>query len=499
MDNVLGRETEVLNDLSRLVPLGILTAPLNVCRFPSPEPEAPDGWHWLPPGLFPETWKWLEVLAYLNAIRLTYSVYEQFVVRVYCVPEDVRKLGVLFDTRGRKAFTSLVDEVNVHPQAWSGHETNFKKALLPKGFSMTLAQIYNDLDSPPRSHSLKDLTHYEKSALYAVEANQVPGLISQLYPYQARSVQSMFLRESYPTKMLDPRLITIEAVTSTLYLELDRYCFWKFPVMYDAPKGFILGEEMGSGKTCECLALILISLDQTPCNPALEPVTNLRLPAPSSSHSGVRSLLDIAAAAVQDHSVPFRWQDLSQSCSDHLEAHKPSYIIPLPQVRTRARRHLQDGFDRAKEAIDSRPGTRIWLSHATLIVVPDTLVSQWRHEINKHVQSDVLRVLVIASTRSRKVKDQIPTAEELLRFDIVLISHSRFSREEEQIGSSQLCNCPYSGRTREIICSCPDPVTYVSPLTTLHWKRLIVDEGHSMSASHTKVSMTIDYRQVKLY
>lgn len=136
---------------------------------------------------------------------------------------------------------------------------------------------------------------------------------------------------------------------------------------------------------------------------------------------------------------------------------------------------------------DTRPGTQVWLSHGTLVVVPDTLLSQWRHEITKHVQPGILKVLVIGPV-NKKLGDEVPPLSELLLFDIVLIPHSRFAREEEQTGYVSRCLCTYVGRTRVVACNCPPPVRYLSPLTSIHWKRLIVDEGHSMSSQHTKVS-----------
>lgn len=480
---------DLLNDLSKLTPLGVLSAPIAVYRLPSPEPIAPDTWHWLPPGSFPASWKWLETLAFLNAVRLTYNVGHKFTVRVYCVPEDVRKLGVIYNNRGRQAFATLIDSIDTDLQSWDvlSHQRT-PKPLLRRGFNMTLAQIYNDIESPKATYASTEFTRHETLAMEAIRSNQIPGLDSQLYPYQIRSVLSMFRRELRPAQMLDPRLIKVRAVYDNLYLEVDQHRFWKTPATYDTPKGFILGEEMGSGKTCECLALILITLDQVPCNPAHEPGTSLRSPESSLDQSGPRSLQELAASAIQQHSLPFLWQELSQNCYDLLDSCRPSYIIPPPARRIRPTRMVQKLQE--SQPLDTRPGTRIWLSHATLIVVPDTLISQWRHEINKHVQSGLLQVLVIASAKKKSAKEQMPKPAELLHYDIVLISHSRFSREEEQIGARQQCHCAYVGRTREVLCNCPEPISYVSSLTLIHWKRLIVDEGHSMSASHSKVSLT---------
>lgn len=497
------REVETLNDLSRLCPLGTLATPRRSIRFPSPEPAAPDSWHWLPPGLFPEEWAWLDILAQLNAVRLTSRILlERVVVRVYVVPEDVRKLGVQYNKKGKEAFNRLLREVDASAEAWEGVEGSEGEfvPLVADGRAITLAQVYNTLDSPTDEPPSHEVTPHESLALDSIVRNSIPGLVSQLYPYQARTVKRMLLQEIYPPKMLDPRLIRVVGPTSAsvLYLQAEEYKFWRHPIVFDAPNGGVLGEEMGSGKTCESLALILVSLDQMPANPALEVGTDLRMPK-RPPRNGMRSLQDLAAEVVQAAAVPHRWRhhEMSQNCLESLERYRPSYIVPPPTLRIRARRVRTDEDGNEIQEIDLRLGTRQWLSHGTLVVVPDTLVSQWRHEITKHAQPEILRVLVI-SANNKRVRDSVPVLEELMKFDIVLISHTRFSREEEQIAAINRCDCSYAGRSREIICSCPPPIQYVSPLTGIHWKRLIVDEGHSMSAVHTKVTVNLNRRKTDL-
>ena len=406
------KDYALLNDVNRLIPLGVLTT--DAIRLPGPEPEAPDGWNWLPPG-FAETCKWLDYLASVDAVRLTYAIREVVIIRVYAVPGAILR-GV----------DGLLNALDGSESSWNG-VIQYKPVWQRR--TMTLAQMYNNIESPTG-----DIT--------------VPGMISTLYPYQARSVSTMLQHEIEPKPFVDPRLIRIDGPV-TSYLDGNK--FFRFPAMVTAPRGGILGEEMGSGKTCEVLALILASLGQTPVIPEFTEVIMSDIPA--------HTLAEHAAKAAQ--TVPWQWQYLSDTCVRLLKKYRQSYVIPPPPPRTR------------------RPviqlGRRVDLSHATLIVVPDTLVDQWQHEIRKHVQQGALRVLVV--TRG--------PLKNLLEYDIVLISHSRFSREEEQIGAVSRCLCAYAGNTRIIDCTCPPPQNYVSPLTSIHWLRLIVDEGHTMS-SHNK-------------
>jgi SNF2-related domain len=54
----------------------------------------------------------------------------------------------------------------------------------------------------------------------------------------------------------------------------------------------------------------------------------------------------------------------------------------------------------------------------------------------------------------------------------------------ESGGKPLVCRCPYIGatRTRDCVCFSKDAV-YKSPLMSIRWKRLIVDEGHTMASS----------------
>lgn len=100
------------------------------------------------------------------------------------------------------------------------------------------------------------------------------------------------------------------------------------------------------------------------------------------------------------------------------------------------------------EPLDS---IRLYLSRATLIVVPSNLVDHWKTQILKHVRPGQL--LVYVWTDKKK-----PSAHCLAwDYDVVITTFSRLSAE-------------WGPRKRSI-------------LTQVHWLRVILDEGHTLGSS----------------
>jgi hypothetical protein len=207
----------------------------------------------------------------------------------------------------------------------------------------------------------------------------------------------------------------------------------------------------------------------------------------------------MAAAAIGRTGTP--WQDYFarkkaegyefSKCLDAIQRGKGYYFIPSP-VRRRESRHPV-----------IVPPRKVWLTTATLVVVPANLVKQWVFEIKKHTEG--LKVLVMD-----KNQDQLPPAEKLTEYDIILFSRQRFDKEAQD-GSDKLgrrltntskeCRCPYIGSTRTRDCTCfREEDVYRSPLKDLHFKRLITDEGHTFGntskSSITEAATVVQFLQV---
>lgn len=159
------------------------------------------------------------------------------------------------------------------------------------------------------------------------------------------------------------------------------------------------------------------------------------------------------------------------------------------------------GFYEAPQASRSRSSRytygrsaveRIYLGTGTIIVCPQNLVKQWGEEINKHIERAALKFLIIAKSPA-----EIPCVSDLLGYDVLLISRPCFDAEAREgrdahgraefHGVPPTCRCTYKGSTRIPDCVCfRKEAVYKSPLMRIRWKRLIVDEGHSMASSGVK-------------
>lgn len=302
---------------------------------------------------------------------------------------------------------------------------------------------------------------------------------------------------------------------------------------YDSRIGGILAEEMGSGKTLICIMLILASkylrvempghVLQRPqplelpevkrpmaLVPSLEVAQdeeriednegisdpteidrNSRSPSPMPIEPPeppsfiVPSLLTLATRALMTSGTP--WED------------RTPYTFQRERYRTlmNTQRNLHKwGSYQVTKSVSSRLAankdtTDVYLSGATLVVVPGNLVIQWEDEVLKHslaVEEGGVRYL--------RVNDSgvIPTVEEMLDVDMVLISRRRFDIEIKDgtdeygrrrvVGVQRACGCDLWTSSKKGICRCPkEEGFYSSPLMGIHWKRIIVDEGHSMASS----------------
>jgi len=186
----------------------------------------------------------------------------------------------------------------------------------------------------------------------------------------------------------------------------------------------------------------------------------------------------MAAAAIGRNGTPWKehfWH-LEQEgfnyseCIKALKKHPGHYFIPRNTSR-RASRNLAD-----------QTAIKVYLTHATLVVVPSNLVKQWEQEIKKHTTG--LKVLVMA-----QAKEKLPATKDLIEYDLILFSKQRFDMEasasiakmgRQQETTLRDCNCPNISDTKGKNCTCfKDEGVYQSPLKQIHFKRLITDEGHA--------------------
>lgn len=221
----------------------------------------------------------------------------------------------------------------------------------------------------------------------------------------------------------------------------------------------ILAETMGCGKTLICLALILATRGHFPQIPlGYQEMTN-------PVREKTASLVQMAAAAAGRYSLPWKNQFASlgqsgsyyTSCVKACEENCGEYTIPPPSARHTSRNGVP--YPRP-------PPLRLRLCSATLIIVPPNLVDHWLSEIQRHTEG--LKVCVL-----RDSSDTTPSPEILLQQDIVLFSRIRFEKE----AGDALHIRRLSGNLED------------SPLTRVHWLRIIVDEGHNVAGHGHRTNM----------
>ncbi|KAI0125573.1 P-loop containing nucleoside triphosphate hydrolase protein [Xylariales sp. AK1849] len=442
-------------------------------RIPEDRSDSPKGWRFFPQerrnnpipdeSSLPEALLPFAGLLYAGWIQLSYS--GSGIVRVYIFPHDVdyRVIGRNKDHKLTKALSSLLKQLDYSPTTWSsGSTTSPRRSHLEAGADghqdddcdCSLLDRFNMLPSPDPRVDAVTPNSLNALAMQGILDSKLPGLHATLYGHQRRSAALMLQREVEPGRVMDPRLRrAIDQHRQPWYFDADAGLVLMEPRYYDQASGGILAEEMGTGKTLICLSLIIAT-------------KNLPSEAPDPLHVDiptrpkVASLLDMAAAAVNRHSFPWRSYlapqhsasdagEYYEGCVKALEAseNRAAYELKNPMVETRSCNRV---------AVLPPPAKKIQLSSATLIIVPNNLVTQWQQEIKKHTSG--LKVITIEDA-----KHPVPPVTILLSFDIILFSQSRFERIERESSN---------GEGRSIIPHCP--------LEFIRFKRCIIDEGHKL-------------------
>ncbi|KAI1631681.1 SNF2 family N-terminal domain-containing protein [Biscogniauxia mediterranea] len=379
-------------------------------------------------------------------------------VRVYILPQDVSGSVQTLRSNPHRLLSLLLSQLDYSQDSWNGESSPIHLGLpVPKGggtlseeHDASLLTVFNNVPSPnPKPDMVVDPD--AKYKMQCLLEGQVPGLLTSLYPYQGRSVALMLQREVEPGRIIDPRFrcVTDQAGIPWYYDSVSGVVL-REPRYYDGSRGGILAEEMGTGKTLMCLALIL-STKNEPTGPP-EPFV-----AETPPRTKMASLMDMAAAAANKHSVA--WKPYFEACAAQLGFEYQNCIRALTRPENRARYEVKNPLIEPRRSgrtapLDVAP-KEVYLSYTNLIIVPNNLVKQWQNEIKKHTTG--LNVLVLVD------KNPILPVTELLAYDIILFSEGRFEWIQKE-----------RSHGREIAID-----TYC-PLEYIHFKRCIVDEGHKL-------------------
>ncbi|KAK4506780.1 hypothetical protein PRZ48_000513 [Zasmidium cellare] len=411
---------------------------------------------------------------------------EWLIFRIYLLYSDVGNTVInRNDKKLGQALAGVLSEIDTSSETWSGRyqpgqERPFDLWASADEDNSSLFYLFNKLPSPnPKPSDIEQ--KYPREALEDLLdcSSNIRGLKTALYPYQRRSAGAMVHRECVSRMELDPRYEErIAPDGSRFYYNARDLDFPRDAPLQQSCQGGILAETMGLGKTLICLALILTTRD----HPPKVPVQYASIP----TRPHVASLVEMAVSAINRKSIPWKEEFERERqatgiefnrCIQMLEQNPGTYEIPRVPIRWNRNTTLP-------------PPQRVMLTSTTIIVVPQNLLKQWRSEIQKHVETGALKLLVMEDRR----KD-LPPPDELRTFDVILFTRNRFDMESRDGQDSEgrrvskaplVCRCPYIGATRRRDCHClQEDALYDSPLKYLHFRRIIVDEGHFFSNSNT--------------
>lgn len=417
---------------------------------------------------------------------------------------------LLLDCRNTANISPPSDaDLNFHVERWS-KQRSFQWApahIKPDSLFERIQKIYNSITSPdlsaynekPPAKSTVPSAEERIAELISGDKTSIPGVKSNLYPFQIRSLSKMVEKESIISRAVSPNFTRVTSPIDTVYyFNCHTNLLYNEPETYILPRGGILAENMGLGKTMICLSLICL----TKCDISKVPEDiliyhdedndevqelifddhqALTPRFPQTEHNFL-TLAEICKRRIGQASLPWKYyiDDLPESIVNSLSDSPASFKIQLHNEEYESSFSLRTRMPSARRRLfeadlpqEGRKYRTLYLCSTTLIVVPDNLFYQWNDEMKKHTTTTFLLKLLISthfknpvSKNGEHYTNQLPdNFKELVKYDVILTSSSYLARELGDL------------RTNE------------NPLNKIYWKRLIIDEGHSMNSKTSRTSV----------
>lgn len=284
----------------------------------------------------------------------------------------------------------------------------------------------------------------------------VPGLKLRLFPHQLHALERMNEMETKkdPTRPMPllKRLNVSEDLNAVLAVDLvdgSVLRLGRMPLLH-APMGGLFCDEPGLGKTITSLSLVLKTLGQMPAPPVGCQV---------SSHSYNGRELKCFTEEIGGRYVSYG-DDVEQKIPTRRARLFPH--LPSEARRSSTRKVRRTAYFQKEKGIGSVPilegdvKQTVFLSHATLIVVPNVLTQHWLHQIQMHVRQDTLKVLHVGSAKNMpKSIEELSSSYDIILVPFDVIGHLANEMREE-----------------------------APMLMRIYFLRIIVDEGHKLSAGN---------------
>lgn len=394
------------------------------------------------------------------------------------------------------------DVVNFHLQRWKSNNGYEKPVDIGDGASASVAarlqMLYDSVDSPDLSqyrspnNTKTSRVPSSQATLRALiggsKSNTIQGVKADIYPFQINSIAKMFEKEISDNKAVMPNLMELCSAdsTKTFYFDTLNYGFYLTPEVFSLPRGGILAENMGLGKTLICLCLVCLTkydVSTVPRDILLYDDTDrdvtVVLDQSTTASNKLEKLSKICVDTINQNSLPWKYysDSIPSSVIEMLSKSPGFFRIPLENdeylspfiQRTRGPSMRWKYNNTVAEGTLYRT---LYLCNTTLIIVPDNILHQWNNELKKHIEPLFLRKLFISSNFKKPIvadhetfTNTIPSdPKELIKYDLIIVSTSLMIRQLSDLKNSD------------------------NPLNHVYWKRLIIDEGHSMNAKGTRAS-----------
>ncbi|CDK29549.1 unnamed protein product [Kuraishia capsulata CBS 1993] len=311
-----------------------------------------------------------------------------------------------------------------------------------------LLEAYENVKSPSFAHLNSDkVSKLQKEIIHSILSDEIPGLKSDLYTYQRQSVAKMLEREYFPVRAVMPNLLRVTSTkqlatkAKDFFFDMNTYQIVNYPETFTTPRGGILAENMGLGKTLICLALVCASKLELSVIPPQHHFYE-------RSDPQVQSLSTYCVRQIGKESIPWKAyiDRLPSNCIRLLQEYTGFFEVSeadnMMSMLRRTRLRSESDMTRFEKR-------KVYLCSTTLVVTPDNIWHQWTHEIEKHVKDGYLNVLYFRNKDSLLGVDH----KTIIASDMVIMAISCFT----------------------------SPAS-VSLMKNIHWKRFIIDEGHSMTS-----------------
>ncbi|KAM0133866.1 hypothetical protein ACHAO1_005988 [Botrytis cinerea] len=517
-DSMKGSTNSCFSDLTNYIPAGSIRIQKHECSLLKEEAFACRSWHafhlptdinnfqqsilYLPNTVQGQLLRSAALVKYTGIhdagwIRMEFKAKDQNSgqVRVYVLPDDIGNSVLDNSTKQlRKGMQALLGKLDISNATWQGtwsddtpiQYINSDLDEVESTDVISLFDMINNLPSTRPDPSVVKGNHFVQDAMRSLLAGNVQGLHpdTQMHPFQCQTAAMMLQRETTPRYILDPRLREIKDQHGRkFYCDLSASVCLRETRLYEAPRGGICAENTGLGKTLICLALISSTKYLRP----QMPVENSAASIPKRKKTG--SLLDMCASTIGRQGIP--WELVLGKTESEGELGFSQMHVALNRGIGYYWHQCNPPCCQTRHLFPTK--RKIWLIKSTIVVVPPNSVHQWKLEIQKHTIG--LSYMVINDARI-----QVPPAHELAKYDIILFSRSRFEREagkKDLLMPQITITCKHrSGGLAASRCSCnisPEkgPVNvfgYHSPLRDIHFKRLIIDEGHGFGNVTTSIN-----------